>query len=189
MGNFFSDYKEKKAAEDADYRKRNPDRLPTKFQIVCRIVVGGYLLYLVYKLYKDGALVNTAGGEKILMIAAMVVFTAAGIYSIVKGFLAYKKGKFFDPKSDDFSEEGLAEMEAQREEEERKEAEAIEANGGVKPGTMASFAKLTSASTVSEEEQEAAYEAAKEANEEEDAKSEAEKTTETKTAETKTDNQ
>jgi len=168
MGNFFSDYKEKKAAEDADLKRRNPDKLPTKFQVICRIVVGGYLLYLVYKLYKDGAVVNTSGGERIIMIAAMVLFSVAGVYAIVRGLMIYKKGKFFDPKNDDFSEEGMAEMEAQKEAEEEEKAKAIEANGGAKPGTMASFAKLTAASTVSEEEQDAAYEAAKEANEEEE---------------------
>jgi len=183
MGNFFSDYKEKKEAEDADLKKRNPDRLPTKFQIICRIIVGGYLLYLVFKLYKDGALIRTSGTQKILIIVAMVVFTAAGIYSLVRGFLAYKNGKFFDPKSDDFSEEGMAEKEAEKIEEEKREAEAVAANGGVRPGSMASFAKLTSASSVSEEEQEAAYEAAKEANEEEA------KAIETRSAETKTENQ
>ncbi|GEM_PF-1958113 len=173
MGNFFKDYKEKKAAEDADYKKRNPDRLPTKFQIICRIIVGGYLLYLVYKMYRDGALVNTSGGNKILMVAAMVVFVVAGVYSLVKGIKAYKDGKFFDPSKDDYSEEGLAEQEAQKEEEEKQQAEAIEANGGVRPGSMASFARLTSASSVSEADQEAAYEEAKAANEEAEAADEA----------------
>jgi len=166
MRDFIGEYKAKKDAEKADMKKRNPDKLPTKFQVICRMVVGVYLLYLVYKMFKDGAIQNTSGGEKALIIASMIVFVVGGGLSFYSGLKTYKNGKFFDPNSDDFSEEA-AEAAAEEEAEKAKEIEDVPANAEVRPGSMASFAKLTSAATVSEEEQDAAYEAAKAANEEE----------------------
>jgi len=167
MSNFIGDFFEKKKAEDDDFKRRNPNHLPTKMQTICRMIVGGYLLYLDYKMWTEGALKESKGTEYILFIAAMILFLVAGVFFLVKGFLTYRKGEFFDPNKDDFSEEGQAEAEAKRIEEEAREAEEIAANGGVKPGSLASFAHLTEASTVSEEDQDEAYEAAKQANEEE----------------------
>lgn len=164
MANFIENYRKKRAEENADWKRRNPKNLPTKFQTICKMIVGVYLLYLVYKMITDGSLKNHSGIELALMIAAIVLFVVAGVYFGLKGFKAYRKGEFFDPNKDDFSEEAQAEAEAKREEEEAKEAEKIE-TGEVRQGSMASFARLSAAAAVSEEEQEAAYEEAKEANE------------------------
>lgn len=152
---------------DEDLKRRNPDNLPTKFQVIIRMVVGVYLCYLVFKLIKDGAIVNTQGVEKIIMIAAVVLFSVAGIFFFIRGFTAFKSRKYFDPNTDDFSEEGQAAAEAEKEEKAEAEKAYADANGGVKPGSMAAFARLTESSRVSDEEQEEAYEQAKEANEEE----------------------
>lgn len=159
---------DKKKEEDDDFKRRNPDNLPTKFQVIIRMVVGVYLCYLVYNLIKAGALVNTQGGEKILMIAAVILFTVAGVFFFIKGFKAFRSRQYFDPKTDDFSEEGQAEAQAQKEEEEAQAQAAAEANGGVKPGSFAAFARMTDAARVSEEEQEEAFEAAVQENEESD---------------------
>lgn len=152
---------------DEDLKRRNPDNLPTKFQVIIRMVVGVYLCYLVFKLIKDGAIVNTQGVEKIIMIAAVVLFSVAGIFFFIRGFNAFRARKYFDPNTDDFSEEGQASAEAEKEEKAAEEKAYADANGGVKPGSMAAFARLTESSRVSDEEQEEAYEQAKEANEEE----------------------
>lgn len=161
---FFDKNKEK----DEDLKRRNPDNLPTKFQVIIRMVVGVYLCYLVYKLIKDGALVRTQGVEKIIMIAAVVLFTAAGVFFFIKGFKAFRSRQYFDPNSDDFSEEGQAEAEARKAEEEAEKKAEMEANGGVRPGSMAAFARMTDAARVSDEEQEEAFEAAVEENEKSD---------------------
>ena len=112
---------DKNKEKDEDLKRRNPDNLPTKFQVIIRMVVGVYLCYLVYKLIKDGALVRTQGVEKIIMIAAVVLFTAAGVFFFIKGFKAFRSRQYFDPNSDDFSEEGQAEAEARKAEEEAAE--------------------------------------------------------------------
>ncbi|MDO4939372.1 MAG: hypothetical protein Q4E54_05355 [Lachnospiraceae bacterium] len=158
---------DKNKERDEDLKRRNPNNLPTKFQVIIRMVVGVYLCYLVFKLVKDGALVNTEGVEKIIMIAAVILFAVAGVFFFIRGFKAFRAREYFDPNTDDFSEEGQAAAEAEKEEKAAEERAYAEANGGVKPGTMASFARLTEASRVSDEEQEEAYEMAKEANEEE----------------------
>ena len=101
------------------------------------------------------------------MIAAVVLFSVAGIFFFIRGFTAFKSRKYFDPNTDDFSEEGQAAAEAEKEEKAEAEKAYADANGGVKPGSMAAFARLTESSRVSDEEQEEAYEQAKEANEEE----------------------
>ena len=160
---FFERNKEK----DEDLKRRNPDNLPSKFQVIIRMIVGVYLCYIVFKLIKDGAIVKTQGVEKIIMIAAVVLFSVAGVFFFIRGFKAFKGRKYFDPNTDDFSEEGQAAAEAAKEEKAAEEKAYADANGGVKPGSMASFARLTEASRVSDEEQEEAYEKAKEANEEE----------------------
>jgi len=167
MANFIGNLLEKKKAEDAEYNRKNPNHLPTKMQTICRMIVGGYLLYLDYKMWTDGALKESKGTEYILFLAAMILFAVAGVFFLIKGFKTYQKGEFFDPNKDDFSEEGQAEAEAKRLEEEAKAEEEKAANGGVKPGSLAAFAHLTEASEVSEEDQNEAYEAAKQANEEE----------------------
>ena len=153
--------------KDDDMKRRNPNNLPTKFQVIIRMVVGVYLCYIVFKLIKDGALVKTQGTEKAIMIGAVVLFSVAGVFFFVRGFKAFKNREYFDPNTDDFSEEGQAAKEAEQEAKAEEDRAYAEANGGVKPGSMAAFARLTDASRVSDEEQDAAYEQAKEANEEE----------------------
>ena len=159
---------DKNKEKDEDLKRRNPNNLPTKFQVIIRMVVGVYLCYLVYKLIKDGALVNTQGVEKIIMIAAVVLFAVAGVFFFIKGFKAFRSRQYFDPNSDDFSEEGQAEAEARKAEEEAEKKAEMEANGGVRPGSMAAFARMTDAARVPDEEQEEAFEAAVEENEKSD---------------------
>ena len=169
MANFFENYKKKRAEEKEEWNRRNPENLPTKMQTICKMIVGVYLLYLVYKMLSDGALTENKGWSLVLMIAAMVLFVAAGIYFGLKGLKAYRRGEFFDPNKDDFSEEAKAEAaEAEALEagaNEDVETEKTKSGGEVKPGSMAAFARLSAAAAVSEEEQDAAYEEAKEANE------------------------
>lgn len=164
MANFFENYKKRKAEEKEDWNRRNPDNLPTKIQTICKIVVGVYLWYLVYKMLADKTLDGHSGFELVLMIAIMVLFVVAGAYFGLKGFKAYRKGEFFDPNKDDYSEEAMAAAEEQAEAEANVDEE-VKSSGEVRPGSMAAFARLSAAATVSEEEQNAAYEEAKEANE------------------------
>ena len=154
--------------KDEDLKRRNPDNLPTKFQVIVRMIVGVYLCYIVFKLISDGALVKTQGIEKIIMIAAIVLFAVAGVFFFIRGFKAFKSRQYFDPNNDDFSEEGQAEAEARKAEEEAEKKAEMEANGGVRPGSMAAFARMTDAACVSDEEQEKAFEAAVEENEKAD---------------------
>ena len=154
--------------KDEDLKRRNPDNLPTKFQVIVRMIVGVYLCYIVFKLISDGALVKTQGIEKIIMIAAIVLFAVAGVFFFIRGFKAFKSRQYFDPNNDDFSEEGQAEAESRKAEEEAEMKAEMEANGGVRPGSMAAFARMTDAARVSDEEQEKAFEAAVEENEKAD---------------------
>ena len=95
--------KEKKARlEDAD--RRNPKRLPTKFQVTIRIIVGAYLYYLVYTMVRNNGLNTLSGATKVLCTAAVVIFVICGGYFVVKGLLDLKNHRYFDPLRDDFSE-------------------------------------------------------------------------------------
>ncbi len=49
----------------------------TKGSLILRVVVSFYLLYTVYELY--GSIATAAGNDKIIIIAAMIVFTVIAI--------------------------------------------------------------------------------------------------------------
>lgn len=59
--------------ENKDERKTNL----TKGSLILRVVVSFYLLYTVYELY--GSIATATGNDRIIIIAAMVVFTVIAI--------------------------------------------------------------------------------------------------------------
>ena len=55
-----------------------------KMSYLIRIIAGGYLIYLAYKLFQGGILEgNMTGNNRILGIGACVLFVAAGAYFVV----------------------------------------------------------------------------------------------------------
>ena len=72
MSNFFNRQK-----ENTD-KKYEPNYL-------LRLVAGGYLLYLVYDIFKGGSLSEYSGGKLALMIAFIAIFIACGILFIIQG--------------------------------------------------------------------------------------------------------
>lgn len=61
--------------------------------LIIRMIAGGYLIYLVYQMIKDGALTNNTGWKLVVMAAAMIAFVGFGIYFIVKGFQGLRKNR------------------------------------------------------------------------------------------------
>lgn len=117
-GNDMSGYFEKRKEELAEQRKRNPENKPTQSSVVIRMVAGGYLLYLVYQMLKEGALSET-GGQLVLMIGGILVLGGFGIFFFVDGLKRYLKHDYFNPVSDDFSK-------TEDESEEETEEESVE---------------------------------------------------------------
>ena len=146
MENPIKKYLDKREQEKEHYRKHNPDGKPTRVQVIVKIVVGLYLFYLVYGMIRDGGLQRT-GSEKILMIAAIVVFIGFGIYFCIIGVKGMMAGDFYDPNEpDEALEEGYqAEEEEDEEEEEEEEDE--------EPKSLSDLAKLSDRTQVPEDEQ------------------------------------
>lgn len=98
-----SGYFEKRKEELAEQRKRNPENKPTQSSVLIRTVAGGYLLYLVYQMFQEGALLET-GGKLVLMIGGMIVLAGFGVFFLVDGIKRYMKHDYFNPATDNFSE-------------------------------------------------------------------------------------
>lgn len=75
---------------------------PSKVSLMLRIVVSAYLLYLVWGL-RDAPASHT-GAERLLFIAAMIVFTVVAV--LLGGFSlkAYLKGEYDIPEDKNDSE-------------------------------------------------------------------------------------
>lgn len=100
-------------------------RKPTQMQLLIRAVAGGYLIYIDYKLFTDGALTNYTGWKLALMIAAMIAFVGFGAFFIVKAFLNYKKF-YMGPVPEEESEETAGTDEEMKAIEPAEEPEAVE---------------------------------------------------------------
>lgn len=74
-------------------------KYPAKITLILRAVVSAYLLYTVWEL--RGAPASHTGGERILFIAAMIVFF---IVAVVLGGFSLKaliKGEYSEPGDDE----------------------------------------------------------------------------------------
>lgn len=92
-------YFEKRKAEREKYEKQNPTHKPTQSQLMIKVVIGGYLVYLAWQLYKDGALTDNSGWRLAVMIAAMVLFVAFGAGLCVISIKALGKGDYYNPNA------------------------------------------------------------------------------------------
>lgn len=75
---------------------------PSKVSLVLRIVVSAYLLYLVWGL--RGAPASHTGTERLLFIAAMIVFTVVAVVLGGLSLRAYLKGEYDQPSDKGDSE-------------------------------------------------------------------------------------
>ena len=73
-------------------------RKPTQVQLSLRIIVGGYLYYLIYQLITGGAL-NYSGWHLAAMIGGIVLFAGFGGYFIVKSLLDIIRHNYQDPNA------------------------------------------------------------------------------------------
>lgn len=75
---------------------------PSKVSLILRIVVSAYLLYLVWEL--RGAPASHTGAERLLFIAAMILFAVVAV--VLGGFSlrAYLRGEYDQPMDEDGSE-------------------------------------------------------------------------------------
>ena len=85
-------------AQQEEQKKNNPDHLPTQGQLTLRILVGGYLYYLIYQIYTGGGLENT-GWKLAIIIGAMVLFAGFGAYFLYNGIRAIMNRDYFDPNA------------------------------------------------------------------------------------------
>ena len=103
-----------------EQRKNNPDRLPTQGQLTLRILVGGYLYYLIYQIYTGGGLENT-GWKLVIIIGAMILFAGFGAYFLYNGIRAIMNREYFDPNAVPSDPEKADAAEESAEPEEEKE--------------------------------------------------------------------
>ena len=78
-----------------DNKKKN---YPSKISLLLRIVVSAYLLYLAWGL-RDAPASHT-GAERLLFIAAMILFGAVAILLGGMSIKAYLKGEYDRPDED-----------------------------------------------------------------------------------------
>lgn len=91
--------------------KKPGSGLPTQMNLVIRIVAGGYLLYLVYSMYKSFG--EAQGAEKFIFPAIAVLFAVIGAVIIVSALRAMVRGEYVggakDPAGKDGEEEAVEE--------------------------------------------------------------------------------
>ena len=73
-------------------QKKQPVFLPRKGSLNLRLIGGGYLLYLCYQLGKG--LSEAKQNDKLIMMAAIVVFAVVGVIIVVTSLKALKEGRF-----------------------------------------------------------------------------------------------
>ena len=78
-------------------KENNPGGKSTQTQLTLRVLVGGYLYYLIYQLLKGGALTANTGWHLAVMIGAMVLFAGFGGYFLVTSVIALIRHDYFDP--------------------------------------------------------------------------------------------
>lgn len=98
-------YFQKLREEREENRRKNPENKPTQFQATMRLVCGGYLWYLIYQIVSGGGLKQTAGGQLILMVLALVLFAVVGGYCLFDGFKMFKNQDFYNPNAPFHGEE------------------------------------------------------------------------------------
>lgn len=84
--------------QQKEQKNTNPERLPTQAQLMLRILIGGYLYYLIYQLLTGGALQNT-GWKLAVMIGGIVLFAVFGGYFIVMSVRMLMRQEYYDPNS------------------------------------------------------------------------------------------
>lgn len=89
-----SDYKK----QQEEQKNANPDRLPTQAQLMLRILIGGYLYYLIYQLITGDALKNT-GWQLAVMIGGITLFAVFGGYFIITSVKMLVRQEYYDPNS------------------------------------------------------------------------------------------
>ena len=94
MANYFQTLK----AAKEESLKKNPARKPNQAQLFLKVIVGGYLVYLAWQLYKGGAL-QTSGWEFAAMLGAIILFTVCGIWFAVISIKAILAKDYYDPNS------------------------------------------------------------------------------------------
>jgi len=77
-------------------------KYPSKVSLILRIVVSAYLLYLTWGL--RGAPASHTGPERLLFIAAMVLFTVVAVVLGGCSLRAYLKGEYDRPEDEEGSE-------------------------------------------------------------------------------------
>lgn len=79
--------------------KEKKKNYPSKISLLLRIVVSAYLLYLAWGL-RDAPGSHT-GAERLLFIAAMILFTVVGVVLGGLSIKAFLKGEYDQPEEDD----------------------------------------------------------------------------------------
>lgn len=77
-------------------------------QATFRILAGGYLIYLDYKMISDGVFTENSGLKLVLLVAAILVFAAFGAFFIYQGLKAINDASKEQPAADD-EQAGLSE--------------------------------------------------------------------------------
>lgn len=98
-----------------------------KMSYLIRIVAGGYLIYLAYKIFQGSILTGEmTGGKKVLGIVACLLFVAAGAFFLVTSLRRLMLLSQASPEEEEDQGEAIEE----NPEEEEDQEEALEENPG-----------------------------------------------------------
>ncbi|MFT3982631.1 MAG: hypothetical protein QM697_01880 [Lachnospiraceae bacterium] len=100
---------------------KNNHKGPTQMSLYMRIVVGGYLVYLAYDIFK---LRDTQASDYWFMMVSVVLFTVIGIILAAMSIKGLIKKDYYDPNNDSTDQDAAAEnTESEKSEEEKENGE------------------------------------------------------------------
>lgn len=164
MAKWLDEYRAERAAEKADFEKRNPQHKPTKMQVIIRGIIGAYLFYLTYEMWTDPSFKAEQGSGHTLVIIGGIAFILFGLFFLINSIIRFAKHDYFNPKTDGFADEeeetddNIVEANADGSENTATAAKAEKESINTEDNshaakTLSELAKLTARTQVPEDEQ------------------------------------
>lgn len=97
-------------------KNKKPRGLTTKTMLICRIAVGGYLIYLSYGLISDmmKKSAQVSQGEYIAFVIAALLFVVVGILFIFQSLQSLRKGEYQGGEADTSSQKDKEEVKQEK---------------------------------------------------------------------------
>ncbi len=97
-------------------KNEKPRGLTTKTMLICRIAVGGYLIYLSYGLISDmmKKSAQVSQGEYIAFVIAALLFVVVGVLFIFRSLQSLRKGEYQGGEADTSSRKDKEEVKQEK---------------------------------------------------------------------------